>query len=386
MQIIAIASGKGGVGKSMLTANLAVALGQSGKQVVAADLDLGGSNLHLALGAMGLPRGVGTYFDKPSTRLEEIIYPTDYPNLSIIPGESELPGIANVPPAPKQRLLHDLKNLEYDYLLLDLGAGTHYNTMDFFLLSGNGILITNPTLTATLNAYLFLKNSIFRIMGSKFSKKSKAYSYLKQLKEDGISLQKIYLNKLFSQIQELDPKSYEKMGEGMKRLCPKMVLNMVNDPKDMQRANKLRSSCRQYLSVDLEHLGVIYCDEVQSRALNSRLPVVAYKPQAMISQAVYRIAQKILEMDASSVSPLSGSNMGRNIFDDSYETAKEEADEDYKLRRSQLQESLYSGLLSEGDMIETIKAQQFDIQQLKLENQFLKKKLLSMAKKDSQNG
>ena len=132
MQIIAIASGKGGVGKSMLTANLAVALGQSGKQVVAADLDLGGSNLHLALGAMGLPRGVGTYFDKPSTQLEEIIYPTDYPNLSIIPGESELPGIANVPPAPKQRLLHDLKNLQCDYLLLDLGAGTHYNTNGLF--------------------------------------------------------------------------------------------------------------------------------------------------------------------------------------------------------------------------------------------------------------
>ena len=303
MQIIAIASGKGGVGKSMLSSNLAVALGQNGKRVIAVDLDLGGSNLHLTLGAMGLPRGVGTYFDNPSTNLKDIIYRTDYDNLSIIPGESELPGIANVPPGPKQRLLHDLKRLDCDYLLLDLGAGTHYNTMDFFLLSGNGILVTNPTLTATLNAYLFLKNSVFRIMGSKFARDSIAYNYLKQLKKDGISLQKIYLTKLLNQIREIDHHSYEKMQQGMNLLRPKMILNMVNDPKDMQRANKLRSSCRQYLSVDLEHLGVIYCDEIQSRALNARLPVVAYKPQAIISQAIYRISDKILEMNSRNQSP-----------------------------------------------------------------------------------
>ena len=244
MQIIAIASGKGGVGKSMFCANLAVALGQNDKKVIAVDLDLGGSNLHLTLGTMGLPKGVGTYFDNPETRLDEIIYQTDYDNLCIIPGESELPGIANVPPGPKQRLLSDLKNLDCDYLLLDLGAGTHYNTMDFFLLSGSGILVTNPTLTATLNAYLFLKNSMFRIMGSKFSKRSVAYSYLKQLKQDGISLQKIYLAKLLEQIHEIDPLAYEKMEQGMSLLRPKILLNMVNEPKDMQRANKLRSSCR----------------------------------------------------------------------------------------------------------------------------------------------
>ncbi|WGK68461.1 P-loop NTPase [Candidatus Haliotispira prima] len=385
MQIIAIASGKGGVGKSMLSSNLAVALGQNGKRVIAVDMDLGGSNLHLTLGAMGLPKGVGTYFDNPLTRLEDIIYPTDYKNLSIIPGESELPGIANVPPAPKQRLLHDLRRLDCDYLLLDLGAGTHYNTMDFFLLSGNGILVTNPTLTATLNAYLFLKNSVFRIMGSKFRKDSMAYSYLKQLKKDGVSLQKIYLTKLLYQIKEIDPHSYEKVEQGMRLLRPKIVLNMVNDPKDMQRANKLRSSCCQYLSVDIEHLGVIYYDEVQSRALNARLPVVAYKPQAIISQAVYRIADRILEMDSRNVSPLSGEDAETEyggLFNHSYEMAGKEADDDYQLRRSQLQESLHSGMLSEGDMIETIKSQQFDVQQLKLENQFLKKKILDMAKKE----
>ena len=61
MQIIPIASGKGGVGKSLLSANLAVTLGQLGKKVILADLDLGASNLHLAIGQTAPKIGVGTF-------------------------------------------------------------------------------------------------------------------------------------------------------------------------------------------------------------------------------------------------------------------------------------------------------------------------------------
>ena len=60
MQIIPVASGKGGVGKSLLSANLAIALGQSGKKVILADLDLGASNLHLVLGVQSPKQGLGT--------------------------------------------------------------------------------------------------------------------------------------------------------------------------------------------------------------------------------------------------------------------------------------------------------------------------------------
>ena len=149
------------------------------------------------------------------------------------------------------------------------------------------------------------------------------------------------------------------------------------------------------MSLDLEHLGVIYYDEVQSRALNARLPIVAYKPQAILSQAIYRITERILEMEPIHLSPLdsldsalgddSPSHFGMfgtfsDALDNSYKTAHRDANDGYKMRHNQLQDLLHSGLLSESDMMETIKSQQFDIQQLKLENQFLKKKLLDMNK------
>lgn len=77
MQIIPVASGKGGVGKSLLSANLAIALGQAGKKVLLADLDLGASNLHLVIGQQPPKVGIGTFLTGQS-RFEDIINPTDY--------------------------------------------------------------------------------------------------------------------------------------------------------------------------------------------------------------------------------------------------------------------------------------------------------------------
>ena len=91
MQIIPIASGKGGVGKSLIAANLAIALGQAGKKVVLADLDLGASNLHLVLGIQGRKNGIGSFLIK-AAEFKDIIVDTDYENLRFVPGDSEIPG------------------------------------------------------------------------------------------------------------------------------------------------------------------------------------------------------------------------------------------------------------------------------------------------------
>lgn len=366
----------------MISANLALALAKYGKRVIVVDLDLGGANLHLNLGQMGLPKGIGSYFEDSSLPLDKIIYPTDHENLLFIPGEAELPGIANVSAQLKQRLLHDLRTLDCDYLVLDLGAGTHCNTTDFFLLSGSGILVASPTLTATLNAYLFLKNSVFRIIGAKLARESKGYQYLRKLKRDGLSLQRVYLSRLLEQLKAVDPESYEAVGEGLSKLKPKLIFNLVGDPKDAQRAVKLRYSCRQYLSVDLEHLGIIYYDETQKRALDARLPVLAYKPKALVSQAIVRIAEKILDRGEGEVSPLDGEipEGEERRLNESFAEAEAEAAEDFSLKRERLQEHFHSGVLEQGDMIDIIQSQNYEIEELRQENQLLRKKILDISK------
>ena len=119
MQIIPVASGKGGVGKSLFSANLAIALGRAGKKVILADLDLGASNLHLVIGQQSPKVGIGTYIAGKST-LEELITPTDYNNVYFIAGDSEIPGLSSLKLSQKNSLIKHFQDCQADFLILDL--------------------------------------------------------------------------------------------------------------------------------------------------------------------------------------------------------------------------------------------------------------------------
>ena len=360
MQIIPVASGKGGVGKSLLSANLAVALGQAGKKVILADLDLGASNLHLAIG-VNPKTGIGTFLTGGST-FEEIITPTDYENA----GDSEIPGLSTLKVAQKNALIRKFHSLKADYLIIDLGAGTHLTILDLFLLSPQGIVVTAPTVTATLNGYLFLKNIVFRLMAATFKKGSKAAEYINKLRSDSTSLQRLYIPKMIEEIEKIDPENAAQLKTRLSQFRPRLIMNMIDQPKDADKAQKIRRSCQQYLGLDVESLGVMYRDSLQDKALASRLPVVIYKPNAVLSQAIYRTADKILQGETIS-------------FDDSFENAAEEASEDYTTKRSYVEDLVGTGALSVSELGEMIKQQQFEMTQLKNENLLLKSKLVKAA-------
>src|SRR5271157_1592593 len=131
MLIVPIGSGKGGVGKSLLAANLSIALAEAGKKVVLVDLDLGASNAHTMLGIRSVTRGIGTFLSAPRTDFEEIILPTEYDGLSFVPGDAEMPGTAALSSAQKKRLVRCLESLVFDYMILDLGPGAGTNQLDF---------------------------------------------------------------------------------------------------------------------------------------------------------------------------------------------------------------------------------------------------------------
>jgi flagellar biosynthesis protein FlhG len=374
MHVLPIASGKGGVGKSLLAANIAIVLAQAGKRVILADLDLGGSNLHLILGLRNITSGIGTIIGHAKADFDEIIVTTEYDGLRFIPGDAEIPGIANISSAQKRTLIRKLMSLDADYLILDLGAGTNFNILDFFLVSGNGIIVTTPTPTATVNAYLFLKNVVFRIMNTAFKRNSEAAKYLDSLKKEGTQLQRVYIMQLLEHIRSIDPASHAAFEGAMSRFHPRLVLNMMEDPKDADKATRFRRSCRQYLGLDVEHLGIIYRDEIQDIALQSRLPVVIYKPAAVLSLAVYRIADKLLQLGEDA-----DGSLGLETIDESYETAEMEAEIDFEAKMDYVEDLLHTGALTQGDLVEAVKTQQYEINQLRRENQLLKSKLLKAA-------
>jgi flagellar biosynthesis protein FlhG len=370
MRIVPVASGKGGVGKSLIAANLSIALGQAGKRVVLADLDLGASNLHIILGLPAPKLGIGTFLSGAAGPFENIIIDTDYENLRFVPGDAELPGLANIKQSQKNMLVKRLLSIDTDYLVLDLGAGTGSSILDFFLMSSQGIVVTTPTLTATLNAYLFLKNAVFRLLYGAFGNRSKAYEYLETLRRDGASLQRAYIPAILEHIADVDPERHRVATERLVRFRPRLLLNMLEEPKDAEKAQKIRRSCVDYLTVDLEHLGVLYRDDMQDIALGSRLPIIRYKPQSILSQGIYRTADKLVSMEDELDAPLSMAEL-----EGSFQTAELEAESDFGAKVAYVEELLSSGALTTGDLVETVRSQQFEIDKLRRESQFLKFKL-----------
>jgi len=371
MRIIPVASGKGGVGKSLVSANLAVAFAQQGQRVVLADLDLGASNLHLVLGFQAPKNGIGTFLNNIKSNFNDIISDTDVRGLRFIPGDNEIPGTANLSITQRKALVKRLLalNEDTDILILDLGAGTHLSILDFFLLSNNGLVVTSPAVTAVLNAYVFLKNTVFRLMLSSCSKGSPARSYLEKIRKDGAGHSKLYIPKLLPEILKIDPASHNKFVERLRALTPRLVMNIVDEPKNADVAMKIRRSCEEYLDLKIEHLGIIYRDVVQDTALSSRLPIVLYKPQSILSQAIYRIADKIMETPDDNFTP------DDKHIEDSFQEAEMEAEIDFDSKMEYVEDLLHSGAMSQGDLIETVKSQQFEISKLKKENNFLKMKL-----------
>ncbi len=370
MHIIPIASGKGGVGKSLIAANLSIALTQAGKKVILADVDLGGSNLHMLLGLRSIKKGIGSYLSNEKLAFKDLIINTNYQGLDFIPGDAEIPGTANLSHTQKNKLIKNLAALDTDYLILDLAAGTNFNVIDFFLISSRGIIVTMPTLTATLNAYLFLKNALFRILYSLIKKDSPVLAYLDELKKKGDGLQKIYLPQLLDNIKSLDKKVYTAYMKKAGHFHPRLILNLLENQKDTTIAERLRRSVKEYLGINIEHLGVMYRDEMQDIALNSRLPLLVYKPHSILSAAIYRIADKLTQYVDDEEQLLDISS-----FDESFQVARLEAEIDFSERLRYIQELMHSNSLSMGDLVDIVKSQHIEIEKLKKENQLLKTKL-----------
>ena len=374
-QIIPIASGKGGVGKSLLSANLAITLGQQGKRVVLTDLDLGASNLHLVIGQHPGTASLGSWFTE-KTQFKDIIQPTDYQNVSFIAGDSQIPDLTQLKYAQKIKLIRNLKNIDCDYLILDLGAGTHQFILDMFLLSPQGIVVSAPAVTATLNGYLFLKNAVFRLLYTTFKRNTPGRTLLDNLKKNSASMQKLYIPQLVQALEQVDAETTDLFKSRMQQFRPRLVMNMIDSPSDAEKAQRIKTSCNQYLGLEIDFLGLMYRDMLQDKALSSQLPLVVYKPRSVLGQAIYRIADKVIETPPRN---FDADFDPASFLSDSFNSAEEEANSDYDFKLSGIDDLVAGGELTIGELAEMIKTQQYELIQLKKENNLLKSKLVKAA-------
>jgi len=257
--IYSIGGGKGGSGKSFIAVSIGILLAKQGKRVVLLDLDLGASNLHTILGQKIPPRGLDGFIDKTTSKLEEVAQSTSIPNLYLISSTRCSLEIANLFYAQKLKLINAIKNLPFDYVLLDLGPGTHFNTLDFFLIAPEGLFVATPEPTAIENTFVFMKSVYLRKL--KHALKQANMWYVCQ--EEIAKLSKGTLKSPLELIDILVKKDPEK-GKIFKDLLGglkfRLILNKFRGQVNENLGEQLVEVCNRHLYPGFDFLGNISYD------------------------------------------------------------------------------------------------------------------------------
>ncbi|RKH31842.1 MinD/ParA family protein [Corallococcus praedator] len=297
-RIIAVGGGKGGIGKSMVSANLGVALAQAGHKVLLVDADLGGANLHTCLGVGPPESTLSDFLRRGKGNLEEVMVSTGVPGLSLIAGAQDSLDAANLKYAQKQKLLRTLLAQTADYLILDLGAGTSFNTLDFFLLADHGLLVVLPEPTSVENAYRFVKAAFFRKL-----QQVEAQYGIQDLVEGALSTREGGLRTLHdvvAQVRKKAPSDAERLERELASFRVRLVVNQARTDADANVGAAMVAAWKKFFGIDMDDLGALRYDDEAWRAVRKRKPVLIERPDSPVSLGLQRIATRLLSLDGLS--------------------------------------------------------------------------------------
>jgi len=289
--IIAVGSGKGGVGKSLLAANIAIFFAQLGKRVVLLDADLGGANLHTFVGVERPHVTLGDFFDGRVERIEQCVVDTAVTNLGLVSGEGDPLWAANPKPATKNRLIRQVRDLDVDYLICDLPTGSGFNALDFFLVAQVGVLVVAPEPTSVENTFRFIKSAFLRrLRGTPGLEKLP----VDRTYEGGIPAPL----DLYHAALAHDPEIGARVLDQIHRFRPRLVVNQTRTRSDLELGPQLRSTGRRRLGLHVDYLGHMEADDAVWLAVRKRRPLVVEHPEAKVTKNLERIVRRLLAIES----------------------------------------------------------------------------------------
>ncbi len=292
--MLSIGGGKGGVGKSMVSSNIAVQYAKEGLKVVLIDLDIGAANLHTIFGIRQPPKGLGEYFTTAKSQLEDYLLDTSVENLQLIPGSGFVPELANMRHFQKVKIINQMKTIDADLILLDLGAGSSMNIVDFFSMTNAGVIVTTPEPTAIINSYEFLKNVTFRILFRILKNEPKLLRIVKESAVPRKDKSAPTIEETLACLEKENSFFSENIRDVLNDLDFYMIFNQARKPSDAELFKKLNEICKRYLGLDLNVSGLIYYnDEVPSSVLKMT-PISLSSPDSITTKMLRNHALTIM--------------------------------------------------------------------------------------------
>ena len=293
--LIAVGGAKGGVGKSFLASSLAISLAASGLRVLAVDLDFGGANLHLLFGVRKLQKTVNAFFNKQSYDLLELLQPTPWRNLSLLGGDGTQLGIANMAYQQIVSLIRHLKTMPFDVVIGDLGAGTHFNTLDCFLMADERFVITTAEPTSVLDAYAMIKTSLYRQLSIRLralkdrparAARVENFLYSKPDRQDATGS----IKSLIAALAPEAPALAGYLRDWIKAFKIHLVLNQSGKDEDLVLLACIQDLARKNLGVESINLRRVPYDRSVTETLTKLIPFVVEKPESDTALAIMDLA------------------------------------------------------------------------------------------------
>lgn len=252
---IAVLSGKGGVGKTNLTLNLAFSLFESGFKTLLIDCDMGLANLDVMLGIT--PEGNLQDVLLGDAQIDAVLHHIKPSGLDVLPAASGVPEMNDLNPDMRDLLVSRLSPLlaNYDFIFMDIGAGISDTVQTFAGMAAMRIIVITPEPTSLTDSYALIK----------------------------------VLNKRF----------------GLTEF--RVVVNEVAQAKEAQGAyDKLAGACRHFLGIELKYLGSVRMDKKIPEAVCRQQPLMTYAPGSPAAQDIQAIAQRLQNARLNMLDWLSG--------------------------------------------------------------------------------
>jgi flagellar biosynthesis protein FlhG len=299
-QIWAIGGGKGGIGKSLVAASVGWELAHMGRRVVLVDADLGGANLHTRLGLPMPARTLGDFIQGRSPCIEDVLTATPTLGLRLISGAADLLSAPSLSQLQKTRMMSEIRALDADVVLLDLGAGSSENILDFFLLSDVSILMVVPEPASVQNGYRFIKSALYRRLHAAAptgGARSLVESALDPRGPRGIRTPAA----LIARIEAEDPEAAAALRREVAAFQPRFVVNEVRDAEDAAVGHQLVATCVRHLGLRASYAGFVYHDDAVWQAVRRGRLFMSDAPASRAAEGIRRLTRGLV----------SGESLGR---------------------------------------------------------------------------
>lgn len=269
-KIWAIGGGKGGTGKTFITSAMGTYIAGKGKRVILIDIDIGGANLHSFLG-ISRPRKSLTDFFEAGASLNKLVVKTGIDNMFLITGDIHSLASDNIKFTQKLKLFRHIMKLNKHYVIIDLGGGSHNNTIDTFLMADKKIVILEPEITSVENMYHFVKNALFR----KLRMSLREYGF-KDIVEQMWERREEYNIKSLRELMDCIRDNFSYVGDIIDKELSDfklyLILNKIRSSDDILIGSSMKSIFMKYLGVDTKFVGFVEYDDSVWRSIRQRRP------------------------------------------------------------------------------------------------------------------